>query len=207
MLAEHEVVGSPEERIRLVQVYEGNPLALKIVAETIADLFGGEIDPFLTEGTTIFGSIAEVLDEQWERLSSLEQTVLRWLAIVREPVTIDELLAMLAVPMPRIQALEAVDSLHRRSLIERGKRQASFTLQAVVLEYVTAMLIEEATKGFSSNGWTAPRVWIGAGWCQGIRAAGPTAAAGSANTHAVAQHVPVARRNGGAAALSARPIA
>src|SRR5207237_4033936 len=62
LLAEHEVTGSPEERARLGAVYEGNPLALNIVAETIADLFGGEIDPFLSGGTTIFGSIAELLD-------------------------------------------------------------------------------------------------------------------------------------------------
>src|SRR5437879_1545246 len=41
LLAEHEVVGSSQERARLVQAYAGNPLALQIVAETIADLFGG----------------------------------------------------------------------------------------------------------------------------------------------------------------------
>src|SRR5438876_1051945 len=81
LLAEHELIGSPEERARLVERYAGNPLALQIVAETIADLFGGAIDPFLAEGTTIFGSITDLLEEQWTRLSTLEQTVLSWLAI------------------------------------------------------------------------------------------------------------------------------
>ena len=47
LLAEHEVMGSPQERARLGEVYAGNPLALGIVAETTADLFGGQIDPFL----------------------------------------------------------------------------------------------------------------------------------------------------------------
>jgi len=41
--------------------------------------------------------------------------------------------------------LEAVESLRRRSLIERGKLQGSFTLQSVVMEYVTARLIAEVT--------------------------------------------------------------
>src|SRR6266487_5727593 len=41
--------------------------------------------------------------------------------------------------------IEAMDSLRRRSLIERGKLPGSFTLQSVVLEYVTGLLIEEAT--------------------------------------------------------------
>src|SRR6266487_2252511 len=35
------LVGSPEEQARLVEGYAGNPLALKIVAQTIAELFGG----------------------------------------------------------------------------------------------------------------------------------------------------------------------
>ena len=52
---------------------------------------------------------------------------------------------MLGAPLPRSQVLEAVDSLRRRSLIERGQRQGSFTLQSVVMEYVTARLIAEVT--------------------------------------------------------------
>src|SRR5258708_2644019 len=82
LLAEHEVTGSPEEQARLGPVAAGNPLALNIVAETIADLFGGQIDPFLSGGTTIFGRITELLDERWARLSLLEQTPLYFLAIV-----------------------------------------------------------------------------------------------------------------------------
>src|SRR5260221_8832501 len=137
-------MGSPEERARLGEVYAGNPVALKIGAETIAGLFRGEIAPFLSGGTTVFGSIAELLEEQWAGLSPLEQTVLSWLAIVREPVTLDDLLAVLATPLAHGQVLEAVDGLRRRSLIERGQRAGSFTLQSVVLEYVTARLIAEA---------------------------------------------------------------
>src|SRR5438876_4183974 len=146
LLAEHEVTGSPEEGARLGEVYEGNPLALKIVAETIADLFGGQIDPFLSGGTTIFGSIAELLDEQGARLSPLEQTVLDWLAIMREPVTLHDLLAVLVTPLAHVQVLEAVDGLRRRSLIERGQRAGSFTLQSVVLEYVASRLVTTASQ-------------------------------------------------------------
>jgi WD40 repeat protein/transcriptional regulator with XRE-family HTH domain len=146
LLAEHELVGSPEERARLVQRYEGNPLALTIVAETITDLFGGEIGQFLAQDTLVFGSITNLLDEQWARLSALEQTVLSWLAILREPVTLEELLSVLVSPLPRVQVLEAVDGLRRRSLIERGQRAGSFTLQSVVLEYVSAHLVAQASE-------------------------------------------------------------
>jgi len=129
-----------------VQAYAGNPLALQIVAETIADLFGGAIDQFLSEGMTVFGSIVELLDEQWGRLSTLEQTLLCWLAILREPVTLEELQAALMSPLASVQVLEAVDGLRRRSLIERGQRAGSFTLQSVVLEYVTDRLVSTASQ-------------------------------------------------------------
>ena len=145
LLAEKEVLGTEADLERLISLYGGNPLALKIVAETILDLFSGETGAFLLEETVVFGSIRDLLGEQFARLSALEQSVLCWLAIAREPVTLDELLAALVFPLPRSQVLEAVDSLRRRSLIEPEKCAGSFTLQSVVLEYVTAHLVAEGS--------------------------------------------------------------
>ncbi len=50
---------------------------------------------------------------------------------------------VLGTPLPRARVLEAVEALRRRSLVERGHRRGSFTLQSVVLEYATARLIAE----------------------------------------------------------------
>src|SRR5437868_4676093 len=146
LLAEHELVGSPQERALLVQRYEGNPLALNIVAETITDLFGGAIGSFLAQDTLVFGSISDLLDKQVARLSPLEQTLLYWLAIAREPLTLQELGTLLMARLSPVQVLEAVDGLRRRSLIERGQRLGSFTLQSVVLEYVTTHLVAQASE-------------------------------------------------------------
>lgn len=146
LLAEHDITGTLEEQNRLREMYVGNPLALRIVAETIADLFGGELKQFLSVGTAIFGGITELLEEQWVRLSPIEQTILYWLATVCEPATLDELLRMLVVPLACQEVLDAVDSLHRRSLIEQGQRAGSFTLHSVVLEYVTNRLIITASQ-------------------------------------------------------------
>src|SRR3989449_8915208 len=146
LLAEHELVGSPEERARLVERYEGNPLALTIVAETTTDLFGGAIGPFLAQDTLVFGSISDLLNEQFGRLSALEQTILYWLAIAREPLTLQELHTLLMARLSPVQVLEAVDGLRRRSLVERGQRPGSFTLQSVVLKYVTAHLVAQASE-------------------------------------------------------------
>src|SRR5579864_7269136 len=143
LLAEKDVAGSAHDQVRLVEVYRGNPLALKIVAQTIVELFGGEIVPFLEQGEVVFGGVRELLREQFDRLSALEQSVFCWLAILREPVSLGELRAVLSTSRPPVQVLEALDGLLRRSLIERGQRPGSFTLQSVVLEYATARLIAE----------------------------------------------------------------
>src|SRR5258708_3444918 len=145
LLEERELVGTASGREQLIERYGGNPLALKIVAQTIVELFGGEIAPFLEQGEVVFGSVRELLGEQFDRLSAVEQKVLLWLAILREPVSIEELLAVLGTPLARGQGLEAIEALRRRSLIERGKCRGSFTLQSVVLQYATALLIAEAS--------------------------------------------------------------
>lgn len=144
LLEENEVTGSRAERECLIERYGGNPLALKIVAPTIADLFGGEIAAFLEQGELIFGSVRYLLQEQFARLSAAEESIMLWLAILREPVTAPQLANVLVHPLPGAQLLEALDALRGRSLIERGQMKGSFTLQSVVLEYATTRLIEAA---------------------------------------------------------------
>ena len=50
LLVEKDVAGTTSERERLIEQYGGNPLALNIVAQTIVELFEGEIAPFLEQG-------------------------------------------------------------------------------------------------------------------------------------------------------------
>jgi hypothetical protein len=46
----------------LIRHYSGNPLALTLVAETIKELFAGNIAAFLTDKTLVFDDIRDVLD-------------------------------------------------------------------------------------------------------------------------------------------------
>lgn len=144
LLEDVDVTGSAAERARLIERYGGNPLALKIVAPTIADLFGGEIGAFLDQGDLIFGSVRYLLEEQFARLSAAEESIMLWLAILREPVTVPQLAGVLVNPLPGAQMVEALDTLRGRSLIERGQPKGSFTLQSVVLDFATARLIGAA---------------------------------------------------------------
>src|SRR5260370_12720794 len=76
LLGEKGVLGTREDWGRLVEAYAGNPLALKVVAETIADLFEGSISLFLKQGTAIFGSIQDLLTDPVTPPSPLDQPLL-----------------------------------------------------------------------------------------------------------------------------------
>jgi WD40 repeat protein/DNA-binding transcriptional regulator YiaG len=148
MLADKQLSGTAENWTDLITRVGGNGLALKLVGETIREVFAGDIAAFLDEpgSITAFGGIRRLLSEQIERGSPLEKTMLRVLGLSREPVTLGELIVDLGPSVGRGAVLEALEALRRRSLVERAETTdaAAFTLQSVVLEYVTDRLVEVA---------------------------------------------------------------
>ena len=140
ILADQGVIIHSNEEADLVGRYSGNPLALRLVAEVVQDLFLGDVGAFLSEETPLFDDIRDVLEQQFSRLSELEQEVLLWLAIEREPVDISTLAANLLTPARRGDLLAAVRSLQRRSLLEQTHNR--FGLQNVVMEFATTRLVD-----------------------------------------------------------------
>ncbi len=144
MIRASGLVGLEEQQQQLCDRYSGNPLALKIVATSIQELFDGEIGEFLAQDTAVFNGIQRLLDQQFNRLSPLEQTIMYWLAINREWTKISELAADIFPAVSKPKLLEALESLCWRSLIER--QAGSYTQQPVVMEYVTEQLIEQVAE-------------------------------------------------------------
>jgi serine/threonine protein kinase len=132
--------GSPGAWARLIDRYSGNPLALKLVAETVRQVFDGQIEAFLQEETAFFGSLRQILARQAAQLTPLEQSLLLWLAIERDGVSHEvlrrDMIGLSAGP----DFVETLQALRRRSLVEKNSQ--GFILQNVVLEYATERLIE-----------------------------------------------------------------
>ncbi|UKO95880.1 NB-ARC domain-containing protein [Nostoc sp. UHCC 0870] len=129
----------------LIQLYRGNPLALKIVANTIQELFGGKVSAFLKQETIVFGELNDILDEQFEYISALEQEILYWLAIECQPISLYQLRADILAPVAQAELIEAIESLLRRSLIERTvvEEDVVFSLQQpVISQYVINQICE-----------------------------------------------------------------
>ena len=141
LLQQHHLAGSEELWTRFVELYGGNPLALKLIATSIKTLFGGNIARFLIEEEAIFGDLHILLDQQFRRLSRAEQEVMYWLAIEREAVSFQEISRMIHAPRSRRSLLEAFQTLSQRFFLET-QPDGLFTLQPVIQEYVTGHLVE-----------------------------------------------------------------
>ncbi|HAJ64783.1 MAG TPA: hypothetical protein DCP31_40705, partial [Cyanobacteria bacterium UBA8543] len=136
----------------LIALYRGNPLALKIIATTIQEIFNGDISQFLDQSTLVLGDILpSLLYQQFERLSDLEKGIIYCVAIETEPISIPELKSDLRFSGASLsELLSALESLKRRSLLEEEPSTegstAFLTLQPVIRKYVTNQLIEQVCK-------------------------------------------------------------
>ncbi|NMF84564.1 hypothetical protein E1H13_14680 [Nodosilinea sp. P-1105] len=157
---------------RLIQRYGGNPLALKIVASSIHDFFGGDISQFLAvsePGGFLFDDIRDLLDQHFQRLTELEKTVMYWLAIDREPATVAEVQAALLTRVTPPDLWESLNSLRRRCLVEtaapptQAGKSTAITQQPVVMEYVTHRLIDHISQEIVTQ---SPRLFISHALCQ-----------------------------------------
>lgn len=126
----------------LIKLYRGNPLALKIVSTTIQEVFCGSVLQFLKQRPTlVLRDMRDLIQEEFERLSELEKEIANWLAIVGHPIFLTDLKTNIWIPISELKLFEALESLGRRSLIE--KTSSGFTLPPVVMEFVKNQLVEE----------------------------------------------------------------
>ncbi|TAE95955.1 MAG: hypothetical protein EAZ79_16245 [Oscillatoriales cyanobacterium] len=131
----------------IVNYFGGNPLAIKIAATTIKNIFGGDIQAFLAQGNTVFSDLWDLLDRQFDRLSPLQQQIMYWLAIHQEAATPEKLKAEILPKVSGRELMEALEALAGRSLIENRRSlnqgaSTSLTLQPAIVEYIIERLIQ-----------------------------------------------------------------
>ena len=120
----------------LINLYQGNPLWLKIVATPIKDLCGGRVAEFLKyDALFVSEDLKDICDRQFSRLSDLEKQVMSRLATENEPVSISQLLNDMQISPSEL--FKVMQSLGRRCLLEKKENgETIFKLQAVVKQYV-----------------------------------------------------------------------
>lgn len=142
ILKKEGLYGSDDAWSRLVKVYSGNPLALKLVSEPIRELFAGSIEAFLEEEEMLVGDVYFLLEQQFNRLSLQEQEIMYWLAIERETTSLEMLTQDVLRPITKSTLLEVLNSLRRRFMIEMLE-PLQFTVQPAIMEYVIDLLVKK----------------------------------------------------------------
>jgi hypothetical protein len=134
---------NPEAWDELIRPYRANPLALKIVATTIRDLFEGSVDEYLNQNTLFLGDFTYLLHQQMTRLSALETIIVKHLATVTNPLSLADLKTSIFPKRRQSEWIAALESLHRRSILEtrHAEQKPLFSLQPVVMKYVTSHLV------------------------------------------------------------------
>jgi hypothetical protein len=121
----------------LISAYRGSPLALRVMAVSIQELFGGSVAEFLSQNTFFLGDLEYSLHQQFEKLSSIEKEVITCLAFTEHALKVSEILEGITSQIPTSELLKILTSLERRSLLEktRSDNVTAFTLQPTVAKY------------------------------------------------------------------------
>lgn len=120
----------------LINLYQGNPLWLKIMATSIEDLCGGRVADFLKyDALFVSEDLKDIFDRQFSRLSHLEKQVMSRLVAENEPVSISQLIDKMQISPTEL--FKVMQSLGRRCLLEKKENgETIFKLQPVVEQYV-----------------------------------------------------------------------
>ena len=142
---DNNFIGLEEEWQRLIDFYNGNPLALQLAAQYIKKTCFSDISYFLKEkeNKPVFQKLYDLLDWHFERLTLEEREVMYWLAINREPSSISQLKDDLILERAKQKLLDTLESLQEKITIETIKTTKSYGLQPMLIEYITDKLIEQ----------------------------------------------------------------
>ncbi|MDJ0553187.1 MAG: sigma factor-like helix-turn-helix DNA-binding protein [Microcoleaceae cyanobacterium MO_207.B10] len=121
----------------LINIYQGHPTWLNIIAIAIMEVYDSSVSDFLAEQNEIYlGDLETILESHFERLSPLEKKVTYWLAAQNEPVHISQ--RPTNNELSKSEFSQAIQSLCRRSLVEKKEleNQSVFHLNPVFKQYI-----------------------------------------------------------------------
>lgn len=118
----HSLEATEVEWHGLNDYYAGNPRLLKMVVSRIEDYFGGSVADYLqnlANERLWFSDLEDLLAQQLDRLSLAEKVILRQLASQRQWCSLAQIRGDETANQWYGDLLEILDSLNRRSLIEK----------------------------------------------------------------------------------------
>ncbi len=131
-----------EHWTELINLYQGNPLWLKLVAQTINNLFGGRVSQYLSyESVFLSDELTPILQQHYQRLSEIEKHAIAQLSNENEPVSLPQLMEISQESQSAL--FKAIQSLARRGMIEKltCESETIFTTQPILKKYVKMVIV------------------------------------------------------------------
>lgn len=125
-LLQQRELADPERWLELLAIYRNHPAWIRSVSQTVCSWFEGSTAKFLDFGALLPGEVAAVLDRIGTRLTDLERKALLCLGKQSQTIPLVKLRDVLGIsPM---DSLALVQSLERRSLLEKGRMAGTTVL-------------------------------------------------------------------------------
>jgi hypothetical protein len=155
LLLQEQGLSAEQYYQELINRYYGNPLALKLVAHTVKDLFAGDLESFLDRQTE-FGVIVpnffrSLLSDLFKSLSLLEKAIMNCLTESRSPLTLDAIKTNIPQEVYLSDLIEALTKLKRYSLVEAITQEGKtvFTIQPMIGKYLLREMREKMPRSTS----------------------------------------------------------
>lgn len=134
----------------LIRIYRGNPFGLKLAASYIKEFFAGDVRRLIEEKSVLI--FMETLEQQFSRLSQLEEQLLVYLAcqmedgleIILFPHILTEFRSKPSMKVSLSDLVHCLHLLSERSLVETGTDSAGeryYLLQPEVKKYTLTRLV------------------------------------------------------------------
>ena len=107
---------------KLIEEYQGYPLALELAAPYIQTYHNGQIYEFLKGTLFVHDAITDIFDKHFSRLLNIEINIIRELAHETEPISLPELYQLFP-SISQAKISQSMDKLCRTGLVEKNDSQ------------------------------------------------------------------------------------
>jgi hypothetical protein len=121
----------------LIELYQGNPLWLKLVSQTIKNLFNGRVSQYLSyQPVFLSDELRPILQQHYQRLSEIEKQAIALIGNENEPISFTQLMAKCQGSPDEL--FTAIQSLIKRGIIVNliCESETILTIPPVFKQYV-----------------------------------------------------------------------
>ncbi len=125
-----------DSALKLIKVYQGNPMYLKNIAVLIKDIFDGNLALFFAENSLVMTKeMQSHFNQQFNRLSPIEQKIVLELSKFNHPISREDLKEQL--DLSSMDLMNGLQSLQQRYLLTHIRTdKVVFNLSSIFMQYI-----------------------------------------------------------------------